>query len=181
MADISIQFHALPDEVVYFAEEIVRDFSLYLAGMRSFPFDVKQVCDLPCRVPGSVVEFCKTMPEYKRLAFTLARPVVTVKSELDFADKNPDYLRLDVGKLVAKGLEQSWLSARTDSKEAIEIWKKVAARLRKVTKQGVLAINPKTGATSIIKSFRYTPKAKALESQGIAALPFAGTALLKLE
>jgi hypothetical protein len=43
MPDISIQFHAIPDEMRDFAEEIVHDFSLHMVAMKFFPFEAVEV------------------------------------------------------------------------------------------------------------------------------------------
>ncbi len=174
MADISIQFHALPVEVALFAEEIARDLQLYVLAMRYSPFDLREISN------GKVVHFREEHPAYKRYAFTLTKPVLPVTDELDFSRKNPDYLRLDIGRIVENGLEQSWLTARTNNPQALVAWRKVAARLKRMTKQGATATDPKTGASSRLRSFRYTAKAEAEESRGLVMLPPAGTSHLKL-
>jgi hypothetical protein len=175
MGDISVQFHAAPDELMLFIEEVIRDFGAKAVVMRFRPFDVKEVRLEDFR------RLLNNAPDYRRWAFLLGNPVLSVTNELEFADKNPDQLRLDVGRKSEKGLEQSWLSARTANCDALATWKKVANRLKKRTEQGVTAVNPKTGATGRMKSYRYTIGAKSLEAQGTAMLPIAGTSFLKLE
>jgi hypothetical protein len=175
MADISIQFHATPEENMHFVDEILRDFGTNTVAMRFFPFHL-------ITISGEDVQGAfKAAPEYQRWAFTLGKPILSVAHELAFADENPDYLRLDTGRRLEKGLEQSWVSARTRDKEILAVWREIAVRLKKRTMQGVIAINPTTGETSRLRSFRFTKGARDLQSHGVAMLPFAGTALLRFE
>lgn len=175
MADISIQFHALPEEDLAFIEEIAKDFEIYLAVMKFFPFELKAVS------PSEIQSVFQTLPQYRRWAFTINYPTLSVSDELAFGEKNPDHLRLEVGRTSEKGLEQSWLVTRTDNENAITIWRTVARRLKKMTFTGVTAINPRTGLSSRMKSFRYTKGAKSLESAGVHMLPLAGGSLLRFD
>ncbi len=174
MADISIQFHALPEELMRFIKEVAEDFSANVVAMRFFPFMLRPVSTV------EIEHFFECAPDYRRWAFTQSEVALPIADELDFADKNPDHLRLEIGRRTERGLEQSWLTARTVNTDALATWRRVATRLKKMTNQGVTAINPNTGASSRMKSFRYTNGAKSLESLGIAMLPIAGTSLLKL-
>ena len=175
MADISIQFHALPEELFFFVEEVIRDFRVNLVAMQLRPFKLKEVS------ATNIQNFFAKEPTFRRLAFLVGEPVLPSVHELDFANKNPDHLRLDVGMKTDRGLCQSWLSARTENHDAMAVWKKIAAHIKKTTKQGVTAVNPKTGATSNMKSFRYTAEAKALAEQGVPMLPIAGASLLRFD
>ena len=174
MADISIQFHALAEELLPFVKQCVTDFGLHVVAMRFFPFDAIEV--KPDRLDAI---FLESSP-YRELGFTLHEPSLPVKSNTDYYDKNPDGLRIDIQRKSDKGLRQTWLTARTDNPEALSVWKKVAKRLRKMTQAGVLAINPDTGATALSRSFRYTAGAKAMELSGVKMLPAAGGCVLKL-
>lgn len=173
MGDISIQFHALPDEVVTFAAQTLHDFRLGLVAVRLRPFSIEKLDQ------RTVLDFLRNEPTYRRWAFSLSEFSLSAANELEFADKNPDYLRLDVGVLTAQGLEQSWLSARTGNTAIITVWRKIAARLRGATQPGVIAVNRATGASSYLRSFRYTVGAKKLFEQGTPMLPPAGNTLLR--
>lgn len=168
MADISIQFHALPKELLSFVQQIVADFALHIVTLRYRPFDVSELC-------GSQLDdyFSDDSPD-KRLHFTLEGPVLSAAHELEFGDKNPDSLRLDIGSLGGDGLRESWLSARTENLTAIAIWKKIAKRLRDLTEQGATAVNPETGATGPAKGHRFTEGAKRLEATGTPMLTITG-------
>lgn len=175
MTDISVQFHALPEETLLFVKELVCDFDVNLVAIQLRPFGVKKI---DCT---SIRSLLANEPMSRRFGFVLGDPDFRALNELDFADRNPDYLRLDIGAVTEKGLGQSWLSARTENGDAIKIWKMIAARLRRITKSGVTAVNPHTGATSRMKSFRYTAGAKALAEEGTPMLPIAGGSLLRFE
>ena len=168
MPDISIQFYATPAELLTFAKEAMRDFKLHAVTMRFRPFATREVdaTDLDAYFADS--------SEFRRWAFTVDAPHLPVEHELDHADKNPDHLRLDVGKCDSASLEQSWLSCRTENKAAYGTWKKIAKKLKTMTLSGVTSTNRQTGVSGEHKSFRYTTGAKALEDQGITMLPTVG-------
>jgi hypothetical protein len=173
MADISIQFHALPEELLPFVKQCVNDYALHVVAMRFFPFEAIEVS------PDGIDDIFSEASRYRELAFTLHQPVLPVKSNTDFFDKNPGKLRLDIQRKSHHGLRQSWLACRTDNSEAFAVWKQVAKRLKKMTQTGVIVVNPDTGATVPSRSFRYTAGAKALELSGVTMLQAAGACILK--
>jgi len=93
MTDISIQFLALPEELLSFVRQIIADFGLHVIALRFRPFDVSELSE--SWLDGC---FLDDSP-YKRLHFTIGKPVLPVAHELDLGDKNPDSLRLDIGAL----------------------------------------------------------------------------------
>lgn len=168
MADISIQFHAMPEELRAFVRQIVADFDLLVVALRFRPFDASELS-------GGQLDGCFSDDSpYKRLHFTLGKPILPVAHELDFGDKNPDSLRLDIGTLDEDGVRESWLSARTENPAAITKWKKIAKRLKTITEQGATAINPKTGGVGPVKSHRFMEGAKRLEATGTPMLTITG-------
>jgi hypothetical protein len=174
MADISVQFHALPEELLSFVRQIVVDFGLYVVALRFRPFDSSELSE-------SQLDDCfSDKSPYKRLHFTVGKPVLPVAHELDFGDKNPDSLRLDIGTLGEDGLRESWLSARTENPAAIAMWKQIAKLLKSLTEQGATAINPKTGGIGPAKGHRFTEGAKRLEATGIQMLTITGIVMKPL-
>jgi hypothetical protein len=165
MPDISIQFYATPTELLSFVKEAMTDHKLHAVAMRFRPFEAREV---DC---ADLDSYFSDSSEFHRWAFTVDAPHLPVEHELDHADKNPDHLRLQVGKCDPTSLEQSWLSCRTENETAYGIWKKIASRLKKQTMQGITAVNRQTGVSASYKSFRYTEGAKLLEAEGVIMLP----------
>src|SRR5262249_54727334 len=147
-----------------FLREIVADYGLHMIALRTRPFEIGELSQ------GALDEYLLGDSPSKRLQFTLKDPVLPVAHELEFADKNPDSLRLDVGTLGRDGLRESWLSARTEDPSAIATWKKVARKLKEMTVQGATAINPKTGATGPAKGHRFSEGAAKLQATGVPML-----------
>ncbi len=168
MPDISIQFYALSTELIPLVEDVVREFDLSVTTIRFRPFGAVAV------EHNAIETLFKELSPRQRVAFTLGAANLPVENELDFAKKNPDYLRLDVGQQGHDGLEQSWLSARTENAVAISTWRKIAKRIETITEKGVTAINRDTGAIGVMRSFRYTTGAKDLEDHGVHMLPTVG-------
>jgi hypothetical protein len=97
MTDISVQFYALAQENIHLAEEVVREFKLHVAAMRFFPFKVQKVAF------DEIARFFDTEPAYSRWAFALSELDLQASEGFGFADKNKDYLRLDIGSILPKG------------------------------------------------------------------------------
>lgn len=168
MADISIQFHALPKELRDFVRQFVQEFHPHVVALRFRPFAAREVS-------GADLDDCFSEESpCHRLHFTTGEPVLPVEHELDFGDKNPSSLRLDIGAPRKDGLEQSWLSARTDDPTALAVWKKVAKRLKGMTVGGATAINPDTGASGPAKWHRFTEGARRLDANGTNLVSLTG-------
>lgn len=174
MTDISVQFHASPQELYTLVREVLHDYPVELVAMKFNGFQVS-----PTTIEALRVRFDDAA--YERYYFMLGSPDLAVANELEFMESNSDCLRLDVGKLTKNGLEQSWLVARTDNHEALTIWRSLTSRLKRRSKAGVTAVNAVSGAVSSIKSYRYTPGAKALEREGMPMLAPAGASLLRFD
>lgn len=173
MTDISIQFHALPEELRDFVKQCVADFGLRVVAIRYRPFEAVELDGDRLNEP-----FLDSST-HRRLQFTLGTPTLPATDELDFGNKNPDALRLDIGERSKNELRESWLSARTENASALAIWKKIAKRLRGITEKGTLGIQPDTGVTRPVRLHRYTAGAKALEASGVPMLTITGI-ILKL-
>ncbi len=117
-------------------------------------------------------------PSVRELALTLEIPTLSVANATAFLDKHPGALRLDIGRRSEKGLRESSLSCRTSDARSLTAWKRVVRKLQCITKAGAIAVNPATGATSRLRSHRYTEGAKALDERGVPMLPVAGAAVL---
>ena len=176
MADISVQFHALPDELVQFVSECVSEYALHLTAIRYRPFEAVEVD------PQDIESVLTNLPDHRRFAFTIEKPCLAVANELDFQKANPDHLRLDIARQSADGLGESWLCSRTNNSAALRIWRQIAKRLKEMTNPGVTAINRTTGVAATYKSARYSNGAKALEESGVPMVPAQGPRgpLLKL-
>jgi hypothetical protein len=170
--DILIQFHAALEELTQFLCDVTEEIPVHVTAFRFAPFRATQV-DI------SDLELTMQDTSVRELALTL-EPPLPAGTASDFAGQNPSALRLDIGRLSEQGLRESCLSVRTTDDGAILQWKKVAQRLRKITQAGAIAVNPVTGATSRLRSHRFTPRAKQLDDDGVAIRPVAGSALLHL-
>jgi hypothetical protein len=69
MADISIQFHAMPEELLAFVRQIVADFDLHVVALRFRPFNAGELSERQLGGCFSVDSPCR------RLHFTLKKPV----------------------------------------------------------------------------------------------------------
>ncbi len=157
--------------VLVFVKDCVAKYNLHVVAMRFFPFEAIEI--LPSNLDAV---FSKSSP-FEELALTIHKPSLPVKSQLNFYDQNPGVLRLDIKRPTEKGLEETWLAARTDNEAALSVWRKVAKRLKQLTKQGATVTNPKTGDRGPARSHRFTAGALKLYKTSIPLLTITGFVL----
>jgi len=176
MKSISIQFHATTEELLNFIVSASSELGLIMTMMILRPFNLKIV-------EGGLThsELASKLKEGDlRLVLSTNSPSIDSTSPNSFLDKNPGSIVLDFGRLSDLGLGESALSFISDEKDKISIANKVASRLKKITKTGVIAVSPINGAEVKIPSHRYTEGAKLGYDEGIKILPIAGNNLYKL-
>ena len=173
MKKITIQFHATLEEIVQFASSTCNELGLYLTKMTTKPFNVSDVSsnlDIECNDRSAAL----------RLIFTKGKPALEVSSPNNFYDLNTDSIGLNVGLISERGLTESSLAFMSNDDEAINIAKKVASRLKKITYAGAIVVNALNGAEGKASSHRYTKAAKTMYDKGVKMRPLAGDVYFKL-
>ncbi len=171
MADISIQFHATIDELKDFCIVAAEEFQLHISALRFFPFEAHEV------EPDALANYFSYASPYKRLELTTGTPVLPVANELDFRDKNPSSLRLQLGERHSDRLDESWLSARTTEPCALNIWKTLAKRLKGMTEPGAIAVNADAGTSGPARGHRFSQGAIRLNAEGVPLTSITGIVL----
>lgn len=172
MAGFSLQFHALPEELLPIVRSFASDEGLHLTAIRYQPFSA-----VPARPEG--LESLFADPSVRRFLVTTAAPDLAVDGMNRLQDQNPDALHLDLGRRTPEGLKESWLTTRASDDATLRRWRKLLNKVRGMTQAGVVAVNPASGATAALKGHRFSPGARALEKTGVPMLPAAGTARLR--
>lgn len=173
MKKIMIQFHATLEELVEYMNFASSELGLVMTMMRLKPFTLTEACtkflvsDL--KIEGTI-----------RIIFTKENPNIDVGSPNDFYDSNLGTVGLHIGLMTEHSLNESALAFMSDEKEKIAFANKLVSRLKKITKSGATAVNPKNGAEVNVRSHRYTDGAKLIYDQGLKILPAAGNSLYKL-
>ena len=171
MPDLSIQFHALPEEIAKLVMECLSA-ELHVIGLTFPPFAATELASR--QVANAIIE-----GPYWRLVFVEKKPSFPIRSASELAEMHPGALYLDIGREGDKGLGESWLACRTSSGVPIsERWKYIAKKLKAITSSGAFATDPKTGISSRIKNHRFTEGAKKLDEKGRHMLPTAGRILI---
>jgi hypothetical protein len=165
MADIIIQFHALPEELGPLLHWAMKDLGVHLTAFRFPPLQAVEV-------QADTLDALLVDPSIGEFRFTLGAPIRSVTPQNDFFDQNPGSLSLDIGRLSEKGLMESCLSCRTSDARSFEVWKKIARKLKGMTKAGAIDINLANGASGRSRNHRYTPGAKALDEKGVPIKQF---------
>lgn len=171
MNKLSMQLHALPEEVDVLLSDLLNDDSVFITsakGLRGSLF-------------FSLNEKRRYLTDVNALIFTLSRPHLSARSMHDFLGLNPGALIYEVGKLTSVGLNESWLSAMTENKDAMKRWKRAVKLIQAATVGGGVAVNPNTGATAPMKGHRFTVGAHEKYLKGVEMLPSAGNSLIKID
>lgn len=173
MKKITIQFHATLDEIIEYINEMSTEFGLTVTIMRLKPFGLELATQqlLAEKLPSN---------SDIRIFFAKATPTIEASSPNKFYDMNPGIIGLHIGQLTDLGLKESAFSFMSDEQEKIDLANKLASKLKRITKAGVFAINPKNGAEAALRSHRYTEGAKSLYDTGVKILPLAGNSFIKL-
>jgi hypothetical protein len=99
---------------------------------------------------------------------------------LQFMQRNPNALVIDVGQFSGTKLGESSISAVGGNAE-FDLWKSLAAELRKQTKAGMWAYNPANGAKRFYPQHRYTARAAEIAQEGVALAAAADWNLFSVE
>jgi len=92
----------------------------------------------------------------------------------EFCSMNSNGIKLNVGTETDSLLAESSLTFYSKDDEVYKIAKKVASKLKKITKPGAVVVNPRSGAESVYKFLRYTVGAKASYDNGMIIRPTQG-------
>ena len=176
MYSVLVQFHSTVEELVEFVQFTSSTFDLATVLLILKPFEVEVVSG------GLKLLEVKEVLQSSDVRLVLLRESVDVSAlnPDDFLKKNPDSIEFDVGRSIDKTLEESALSFMSNSEDAYSIAKKIASKLKKITKAGVIAVNPESGDEAKIRNHRYTKGAKLMYDEGFKILPVAGNNFLKL-
>lgn len=176
MVKVNIIFHALPTEIITFAGEWADRHNLYMTAIDFFPFRV-HVLRTAIELQGHVES--AGMP--RRICLSTRQPDATASSPLDFMNRNSSSLVLDIGKYADRTLVESVLSAKTERKEELRIWRLLASDLKSRTTAGLWGLNPTTGAKHYYRDHRYTSTVARETGHGLQLVPVAGWNLLFID
>ena len=104
---------------------------------------------------------------------------LSVDSENAFIKRYPGALYWQIGRLVSAGLQMSNISAQTLDEPLNPKWKKIANEVKSKTKVGGVAVNPRTGAFSQMRNYRFSEGAANLYLSGTKLLPIVGNIVIE--
>lgn len=167
---ISTQFHAEPQELRNWVAAWAVQHHLWVTLVEQAPFKVTPLSH-------DAFDQLEVGRKNLRLAISLQSPDLTGGNFLHFCDLNPDRLTIDIGALSEKGLSQSWFATQAETPSSLKLWKSLAGQLKRRTKAGATAVNPTTGASCRMRSFRYSETALNLQRADVPMLPVGGARL----
>lgn len=166
MKKFDIQLYALPKELFSIIEKLKQELGFQIAIMKLFP----NVNTFKIKSFKEVTNLDIALEDIDTVFLGLQIPEIDVKHQLDFLEKNSDFLTVNIGKFRDAGLEQSRFSGITEDFFVFELWKELSKHLKKNTFAGVWAINTESGDKHYYKNIRYTSSACELSHSGIKLL-----------
>lgn len=167
MPKISVQFHALPEEIIDYVKVWSKEFGLFIVIIELNPsFTVNLITDEEYKNN----ELCNA----RRICLYLKNPDLNQRSYSEFLNKNPDCLSVAIGKYSENKLEESIIGTQTQNTESLKIWKKIVKKFNANTLSGAWVINPYNKAKAFYKEHRYTESAKKLFKEGVNIVPVDG-------
>lgn len=176
MKKTMLQFHSTPTELVEILKQHRIEVGFSIAVIYSSPFSLKlfsktEAFDLDSLVVGKGGNF--------RIAISTNDFSNGVSTQNSFFDNHPGCVVVDIGCQSSRGLEESAVSSMSSDPIAIKFSDSLVSKIKKVTRTGVVAVNPKTHAESKLRNYRFTIGAKMLFDRGVKILPVAGNSILK--
>ena len=177
MKSVIIQFHALPEELVEFVNQVEKEFKLTVILLRIKPFSIENVTS------KFNVEYLKKYDCQDEINIILSvKDVhVDVQSQKQLLSLNKGCIVLALGRLSENQLNESRLSFISDSKEEANLVTKIVSRLKKKTIAGAIAVNPITLSEAKIRTHRFTEGARKAYLNGTKINPLAGNCFYKLD
>jgi len=149
---VSVQFHMMPAEV---------------AGLFGHVASKAGVCTSWWRRPvkrlAIVDDWGRSSLEFRGGDAVLFKLGAWEESEADLVtvcQRNEDALVVEIGALSREGLHESWMHSMSMDEEVLRVWRSVAARLRRQTRAGGIAVNERTKARGAVRGRRFTDGAR---------------------
>lgn len=161
MASLSIQFYATLDELVGLVADWTLNDALYIAIVEFPPVRATSVARADAAAS-------LRMDRVRRVILA-ERPIDCVAVAEQRPEPNDGALVLELGRLGPHGLSESRLSTT----HVTEAWRLIAADLKRRTRAGMVGEHAGTGATAKYRSYRYTPGAARVYSEGTRLRPWA--------
>lgn len=176
MKKTSIQFHASPTEIVSFLNNLQNETAFCLVDISARPFSARALTPFPLNEQNSL---SFSNGSRCRLVLSDRGGFLSARTQNEFLDRNAGCLVLDVGAYKEGKLHESALSAMSENDSDIDFAKKVISKFKKITRAGVVAVDPQTGAESRLPNHRYTLGAKIIYDKGEVILSAAGRSYIK--
>jgi hypothetical protein len=174
MAKLSSQFYAAPSENASFVRDVMASHPVKVGLVHKVPFSLERVAVGARLADGSVAGA-------DWVVFAIEEFDDSSRDVRGFRDAHPDALTLELGRLDESGLRESWLHAKSESAEAMAIWRRVARELRGRTYSGVVALDETSGEPGpMLPAWRCTEGARELFVKGVRILPVAGKTRLAI-
>lgn len=155
MASMEVTFFATIDEIAAFVRGWLRVEAVSAVAVEFWPF-------LVVPTTSEQVEDHVRRVAVHELVFSEKEIDVAATDQLEFLQRNPGVLILEIGRLGASCLEES----RVSTLDATASWRRIANDIRKHTAAGMVGVNEQTGATATYRTARYTEGAARLERSG---------------
>lgn len=173
MKKLSLQFHALPSEIVSLLES-------WEGSERLFVFGQNKLGSAFEKVKFGTAELRSSIGHYKSLTIMYRQAKLGANTVYDFVKDNPGTLTIELGNFSDQELTGSWMAAMSDDKVTMDRWRQLAGHFRKSMKTGADARNPASGDTDIARGHYFSSGAAEFYRNGGKLLLWPGKNLLEI-
>jgi hypothetical protein len=157
----AIQFYAFPDEISDFIRAVQKEFHYYIVRIEHPPWCAELIATKDD--DGSAFEL--TPGSYNLYTYL---PDLSIKNQTAFRNKHINATNLDIGSLSADSLDESVFGTIADKEDIAFVQaKKIASKLKKITKAGVIFKNVDTNAEALSRTHRYTKLVQEKCAEGL--------------
>lgn len=164
VSKINLQFHAMPEDIYNFINNLLQDKRYTACGLILFPeFAAKSITDE------------LTIDDLKKYDM-----VVISTQEIRYSDNYRDFMRsqdnnlgITIGHQADNKLNESGMWVFSEH-EIAQVWKTIIGRFKRSLLKGAWVVNPVSGNRGFYKNIRYTVNAKKEYENGMEICPIAG-------
>lgn len=169
MGNISIGFHATPEEIYSFAYQMVEEYNLKVVASKISPQFEFRIIEQSYFLENEAY-LCSSR-------FIILCDQFTNELSNDynsFLIQNIDNLIIQLGEITSEYMKESTIGTRCQDSEKLKIWKSIIKQLKKQMHQGVWAVNPNSESKSKCKNNYYSEGALIAYKSGVVMKAFAG-------
>ena len=169
MGNTNIDFHATPEEIIFFVNRIIEEYNLKIISTRSCPkFEFKVI------EQSNFYDNKEYLCSSRFIILCEQIPIELSNDYNVFFAQNRDNLIIQIGESKSEYMIESTMGTICQDSEKIRVWKSVIKQFKKKLYQGVWVNNPYRKAKQYYKNLYFSEGALIAYKSGVVMKAFAG-------